>query len=50
MMDVKMVMISKTPQGCAVLHLRDIKTVDSFLASTDLSECNAAFGPLREKL
>lgn len=50
MMVMKVMMISETPQGRAVLHLRDDKTRASFLASMDLSDCNAAFGPLREKL
>lgn len=50
MMVMKMMMISETPQGRAVLHLRDKKTQDSFLASVDLSDCHAAFGPLREML
>lgn len=50
MMVMKAMMISETPQGPAVLHLRDEKTRASFLASMDLPDCNAAFGPLGEKL
>lgn len=47
---MKMMTISETPKGSFVLHLRDKKTQDSFLASMDLSDSNAAFGPRREML